>query len=114
MIAAVTVAVPWVPDLLADQRLGGALLEAAHVDQAGRDDLAALDGGHAGHRHEDAPPARHLDDEPERFSDASPLDQLRPDAPPFFVIHGDHDTLAPVADARRFTRELGEKSHSAR
>jgi acetyl esterase/lipase len=53
-----------------------------------------------------------LDDEPERFAEASPLDQVRPDAPPFFVIHGDHDTLAPVADARRFARELGEVSEA--
>jgi acetyl esterase/lipase len=28
------------------------------------------------------------------------------DAPPFFVIHGDMDTLAPVEDARRFVERL--------
>ena len=47
------------------EHLVGALLEPAHVDQAGRDDLAAVDGGHPGHRHEDAAPAGHLDDEPD-------------------------------------------------
>lgn len=52
------------------------------------------------------------DDEPERFRDASPLDNLRPDVPPFFVVHGDHDTLAPVADARTFVAELREVSTS--
>jgi acetyl esterase/lipase len=28
------------------------------------------------------------------------------DAPPFFVIHGDKDTLAPVEDARTFVEHL--------
>src|SRR5699024_11039682 len=43
--------------------LGGALLEAAHVDQAGRDDLTPFDGGHPRHRHEDPAAPGHLDDE---------------------------------------------------
>ena len=51
-----------------------------------------------------------LADEPERFAAASPLDQVRPDAPPFLVVHGDRDTLAPVADARRFVRDLADVS----
>ncbi|HEX6336794.1 MAG TPA: alpha/beta hydrolase fold domain-containing protein [Jiangellaceae bacterium] len=37
---------------------------------------------------------------------SSPADYVRPDAPPFFVAHGDHDTLAPVQDARRFVERL--------
>lgn len=45
-------------------------------------------------------------DEPERFRDASPVDQVGPDAPPFFVLHGDQDTLAPVEDARLFVERL--------
>lgn len=45
-------------------------------------------------------------DEPERFADASPVRHVHADAPPFFVIHGDLDTLAPVEDARRFVEEL--------
>ena len=53
-----------------------------------------------------------LDDEPERFSAASPLDQVRADAPPFFVIHGDKDTLAPVEDARTFVDLMGEVSEA--
>jgi acetyl esterase/lipase len=53
-----------------------------------------------------------LADEPERFAAASPLDQVRADAPPFLVVHGDHDTLAPVADARRFVHDLAEVSTS--
>jgi acetyl esterase/lipase len=50
------------------------------------------------------------DEEPQRFSDASPLDNLRPDVPPFLVVHGDNDTLAPVADARAFVAALREVS----
>ena len=31
---------------------------------------------------------------------------MHADAPPFIVLHGDRDTLVPVADARRFVAEL--------
>ena len=37
---------------------------------------------------------------------ASPIDQVNADAPPFMVIHGDRDVLAPVEDARVFVEEL--------
>ena len=47
-----------------------------------------------------------LSEEPERFRDASPVHLVGPDAPPFLVIHGDHDTLAPVEDARTFVERL--------
>ena len=45
-------------------------------------------------------------DEPEKFAAASPLDQVNTEAPPFLVIHGDKDTLAPVEGARDFVEEL--------
>ena len=45
-----------------------------------------------------------LADDPEAFADASPIHHLRADAPPFFVIHGNKDTLAPVEDARTLRR----------
>jgi acetyl esterase/lipase len=51
---------------------------------------------------------KRLADHPEAFADYSPIDQVRPDAPPFFVIHGSLDTLAPVEDAREFVRRLRE------
>ncbi|HJL15686.1 MAG TPA: alpha/beta hydrolase [Sandaracinaceae bacterium LLY-WYZ-13_1] len=51
-----------------------------------------------------------IDEEPEKFRDASPVDRVRPDAPPFFVIHGDHDSLSPVAGARLFVDRLGDVS----
>ncbi|MGH3517005.1 MAG: alpha/beta hydrolase fold domain-containing protein, partial [Haloechinothrix sp.] len=37
---------------------------------------------------------------------ASPLSRITEDAPPFFVIHGKHDSLIPVSDAREFVRRL--------
>src|SRR5262245_17074589 len=40
------------------------------------------------------------------FERASPMSRVHADAPPFFVIHGDRDTLVPVAEARRFTEML--------
>jgi len=46
------------------------------------------------------------DEEPEKFRRASPIDQIHPEAPPFFVIHGDRDTLAPVEEARDFAAQL--------
>ncbi len=42
----------------------------------------------------------------DRYEDASPINHTRKDAPPFFVIHGTHDNLAPVTQARRFVEEL--------
>jgi acetyl esterase/lipase len=47
-----------------------------------------------------------VDEEPERYELASPIHHLHADAPPFLVVHGDHDTLAPVADARTFVERL--------
>ena len=53
-----------------------------------------------------------LEDEPEKFRDASPLDRVHPDAPPFLVIQGDRDTLAPVVEAREFVDRLDDSSTS--
>ena len=55
---------------------------------------------------------KRLADDPEAFRKASPLDLVRADAPPFFVIHGSRDTLAPVEDAREFVRLLREVSEA--
>ena len=48
------------------------------------------------------PPEEH----PKLWDKASPVAQVRPDAPPFFVIHGTHDSLAFVEDARLFVEKL--------
>lgn len=42
----------------------------------------------------------------EAFEKASPASRVHPGAPPFFVIHGTHDSLAPVDEARNFVRHL--------
>ena len=49
-------------------------------------------------------------EEPERYEEASPLHHVHDGVPPFFVIHGDRDTLAPVEDARAFVARLREVS----
>lgn len=49
---------------------------------------------------------------PEAFTKASPSARIHPDAPPFFVIHGTHDSLAPVEEARCFVQALREVSKS--
>jgi acetyl esterase/lipase len=49
-------------------------------------------------------------DDPDRWALASPIDQVNADAPPFMVIHGDRDVLAPVEDARLFVEKLREVS----
>ncbi len=49
-------------------------------------------------------------EEPEAFVQASPIHRAGPGAPPFLVIHGSHDNLAPVTEARRFAAKLREVS----
>lgn len=53
-----------------------------------------------------------FDKEPEKFHRASPLDRIHPDAPPFLIVHGNRDTLAPVQDARLFAQKLREVSRA--
>lgn len=40
------------------------------------------------------------------YKRASPVHRVRPDSPPFLIIHGDRDSLVPVVQARRFVSEL--------
>jgi acetyl esterase/lipase len=49
-------------------------------------------------------------EEPEAFEDASPILRITSDAPDFFVLHGAHDTLVPVDQARQFVARLREVS----
>jgi acetyl esterase/lipase len=46
--------------------------------------------------------------DPDVLRDATPLLHVHRDAPPFFVIHGAHDSLVPVAEARELVRRLRE------
>jgi acetyl esterase/lipase len=45
-------------------------------------------------------------EKPLEYEAASPLSIVNAEAPPFFVIHGDRDTLVPVAEARAFSNAL--------
>jgi acetyl esterase/lipase len=49
---------------------------------------------------------------PEIFRAASPTYRVRADAPPFFVLHGQNDTLVPVSVARTFVAALGAVSQA--
>jgi acetyl esterase/lipase len=40
------------------------------------------------------------------FNAASPIARVHPDAPPFLIVHGTHDSLCPVAEARSFAETL--------
>jgi acetyl esterase/lipase len=53
-----------------------------------------------------------LQQEPEKFHRASPMDRIHPNAPPFLIVHGDRDTLAPVEDAQVFADDLRRTSRS--
>ena len=46
------------------------------------------------------------------YADASPLQQVHADAPPFLVIHGRNDTLVPVQEARLFAERLRAVSNA--
>ncbi|MDQ6641902.1 MAG: alpha/beta hydrolase [Actinomycetota bacterium] len=47
------------------------------------------------------------------FERASPLLNMHPDAPDFFVLHGERDTLVSVEQARAFVQKLRETSNSS-
>ncbi len=49
-------------------------------------------------------------EQPDVFEDASPILRITKDAPDFFVIHGAHDSLVPVDQARQFVARLREVS----
>ncbi|MET0701071.1 MAG: alpha/beta hydrolase [Mycobacterium sp.] len=44
--------------------------------------------------------------DPDVFRNASPIARVRPDAPPFLVVHGTGDSVIPVAQARAFVDAL--------
>jgi acetyl esterase/lipase len=45
-------------------------------------------------------------------TESSPVHYMHGEAPPFFVAHGDRDTIVPVEDARAFVRRLRSVSAS--
>ncbi len=54
----------------------------------------------------------HPQKDPAAYDRASPLARITTGAPPFFVIHGDRDTLVPVGVARQFVQTLREHSRA--
>jgi acetyl esterase/lipase len=46
------------------------------------------------------------------FERASPMSRVHPGAPPFLVVHGTHDSLVPVEQARLFVKILREASRA--
>ncbi|MCV7287982.1 alpha/beta hydrolase [Mycolicibacterium wolinskyi] len=46
------------------------------------------------------------------YRDASPITLVRPDAPPFFILHGVNDSLIPVGEGREFAKALRDASTS--
>ncbi|MBV8928384.1 MAG: alpha/beta hydrolase [Mycobacteriaceae bacterium] len=55
---------------------------------------------------------KRYDRHPELFRAASPIACVRPDAPPFLVVHGTGDTVIPVPQARTFVDKLRATSRS--
>lgn len=47
---------------------------------------------------------------PDLWHAVSPIDRVRPDAPPMLIIHGTGDTMLPWQDARAFAEALRAKS----
>jgi acetyl esterase/lipase len=56
---------------------------------------------------------RSKEEDPDAFRRASPMHRIHPDSPPFFIIHGTHDSLASVEEARHFAQSLGKTSKAA-
>ena len=52
-------------------------------------------------------------DDPAAFEAASPLLRITPSAPDFFVLHGSHDSLVDVRQARQFVERLKETSEQS-
>ncbi len=46
------------------------------------------------------------------YVDASPIKRLRPDAPPFFILHGQDDSIIPVPEGREFAEAMRDASTS--
>jgi acetyl esterase/lipase len=54
-----------------------------------------------------------LAEAPDRFAAASPLTHVGAQAPPFLVVHGDADSIVPVAEARAFVAALRRSTQAA-
>jgi acetyl esterase/lipase len=55
---------------------------------------------------------KRLEDARDAFEQASPIKHVSALAPPFFVVHGTHDSVVPVSGARSFVAALRQVSHA--
>ena len=46
------------------------------------------------------------------YRDASSIKRIHPDAPPFFILHGQDDSIIPVVEGREFADALRDVSTS--
>jgi len=51
-------------------------------------------------------------DNPQLYWDASPINRVHRDAPPFFVLHGENDAVVPLSQAQQFCAALSAVSDS--
>jgi len=51
-----------------------------------------------------------LAEDRERWEQASTISHVGSHAPPFFVLHGEDDSIIPVGEGREFVAALSEKS----
>lgn len=49
-----------------------------------------------------------VEDRPDLYRLGSPLDQVRPDAPPFLVVHGEFDSIVLASESRHFVEALAD------
>lgn len=54
-----------------------------------------------------------VDERPDLYRLGSPIDQARPDAPPFLVIHGEFDSIVLADESRHFVDALDEVGANA-
>jgi acetyl esterase/lipase len=50
------------------------------------------------------------DTERGKFHDGSPIDHVDASSPPFLIVHGDHDSLVPIAESVHFAEALAAVS----
>lgn len=55
---------------------------------------------------------KRISEHKQTYVDASSIMRVRPDAPPFFVLHGQDDSIIPVQEGREFVEALREVSTS--
>jgi acetyl esterase/lipase len=55
---------------------------------------------------------KRFDEHRQVYLDASPMMRLRSDAPPFFILHGQDDSIIPVPEGREFAAALRDVSDS--